>query len=118
VVLEKIRYIFGQNIYEGVRVRKILMFGSIIVVGILFAGCNIVEKNIDQSKMCVAGSIEDIKKCKNGELMFYDPSSWGNEKMPIAVIGFYCDTNHQVFMNNSGVVCVFTDKRASKLLNK
>ncbi|MAC99651.1 MAG: hypothetical protein CMK76_07200 [Pseudomonadales bacterium] len=43
----------------------------------------------------------------------FKPSRWGSEQLPLNIAGAYCDFNYQVMYNNSGVICVFTDKRLS-----
>lgn len=77
---------------------------------LFFTGCN-VSSNANQSKICIWQTDEEAKKCKNGELSYFSPDRWGNEKLPLNVIASYCDTNHQVIMNNSGVICTFTNER-------
>ena len=75
-------------------------------------GCN-QKAQIDQSKMCIYSTDEEAKQCKAGEMSWFKPSSWGNEQLPLNVAGVYCDFNYEVMYNNSGVICVFTDKRLS-----
>ena len=50
-------------------------------------------------------------------MSWFQPSSWGNEQLPLMVVAAYCDFNYQVVQNNSGVICVFTTKRM-QLLDK
>ena len=76
------------------------------------SGCNQTAQ-IDQSKICIASSDEEVKKCTTGELIIFKPSRWGNEQLPLNIAGAYCDFNYQVMYNNSGLICVFTDKRLS-----
>lgn len=66
---------------------------------------------IDQSAICIYSSDEEAKLCESGKLAFFKPSRWGNAQLPILVAAAYCDTNHQVIYNESGVLCVFTDER-------
>lgn len=66
---------------------------------------------IDQSNICIFSSDEEAKMCKTGQLAWFRPSQWGNEQLPLNVAGLYCDFNHQVMNNNSGVICVFTNER-------
>lgn len=76
------------------------------------AGCN-QKAQIDQSKMCIYSTDEEAKQCRNGEMSWFKPNQWGNEQLPFNVAGSYCDFNYEVMYNNSGVICVFTDKRLS-----
>ena len=64
-----------------------------------------------QGKLCVFSDNAAAAKCKDGELAYFSPDSWGNEQLPLGVIALYCNTNAQVLFNKSGVVCTFTDKR-------
>ena len=68
---------------------------------------------IDQSKLCIASTDEEAKKCTAGELILFKPSHWGNEQLPLNIAAAYCDFNHQVIYNNSGLICTYTDKRLS-----
>jgi len=50
-------------------------------------------------------------KCKEGQVLAFLPSSWGNEQLPIIATAFYCDFHHPIVQNNGGVSCVFTATR-------
>jgi hypothetical protein len=76
------------------------------------AGCN-QQSQIDQSKMCIVSTDSEAKKCTSGEMILFKPSRWGSEQLPLNIAAAYCDFNYQVMYNNSGVICVFTDKRLS-----
>lgn len=65
----------------------------------------------DQSQLCVANDDAEASKCTPGQLIFFRPTRWGNEQLPLTVAALYCDFSHQIVQNNGGVVCVFTDKR-------
>ncbi len=78
------------------------------------AGCG-QQAQVDQSKICIYGSDEEAKECTAGEMSWFQPSRWGNEQLPLNVAAVYCDFNYEVMYNNSGVICVFTDKRLSLL---
>jgi hypothetical protein len=78
-------------------------------------GCGGSGKEIPQDNICVFAGGEDAKACKPGQLGWFKPTSWGNEQMPLLVVATMCDFNHQVVMNNSGVICVITDKRVKAL---
>jgi len=73
-------------------------------------GCN-QKAQIDQSKMCIYRNSQEAKKCKAGELSWFKPNRWGSEQLPLGAAGTYCNFNHEIIYNNSGVICVFTDKR-------
>lgn len=66
---------------------------------------------IDQSSVCNYDNAETAKKCKEGQLSFFQPSSFGNEQLPLLVASSYCDFNHPIMHTNGGVVCVFTSQR-------
>lgn len=83
---------------------------STVLAATLFIGCNNVQ-SINQSKICIFSTDEEAKSCKNGEISFFAPERWGNERLPLNVIAAYCNTNHQIIMNNSGVICTFTNER-------
>jgi len=57
------------------------------------------------SDVCNPNSLDEIRDCPNGQKMFFQPSRWGSEQLPLLVIAGYCDTTKPVFFNNSGVVC-------------
>jgi len=63
--------------------------------------------------MCIISTDSEVKKCKSGELVLFKPSRWGNEQLPLGIAGAYCDFNYQIMHNNSGLICVYTDKRLS-----
>ncbi|ABM26183.1 hypothetical protein Sputw3181_3371 [Shewanella sp. W3-18-1] len=92
---------------HGVKMKKIAF---ITLAAIALVGCN-QKAQIDQSKMCIYSTDEEAKQCKSGEMSWFKPSRWGNEQLPLNVAGAYCDFNYEVMYNNSGVICVFTDKR-------
>lgn len=69
------------------------------------------SREVAQDSICVYADDDGARKCKEGQLAWFQPRSWGNEQLPLLVVATYCDTNHQVVMNNAGVVCAFTSKR-------
>lgn len=69
------------------------------------------SSKIDQSSMCRYSSDEETKQCKEGQLSFFKPDSWGNEQLPLIAASLYCDFNHPVMYTKAGVVCVFTKQR-------
>lgn len=88
--------------------KLLCLFFSVFVL----AGCD-QSSQVDQSKMCVYSNDIEAKRCKAGEISWYNPSKWGNEQTPLGVAAAYCDFNHSIMFNNAGVLCVFTDKRLS-----
>ena len=63
---------------------------------------------------CIVQTDTDVfDNCAPTDIMFFKPIMWGNEQFPIHVSALYCDTNHQIIFNNSGVLCTFTDARLS-----
>lgn len=79
-------------------------------LGFTLAGCNS-NPHINQSEMCVYSTDEEAKKCKPGQMSWFAPERWGNERLPLNVAAAYCDFNYEVMHNNAGVICVFTDER-------
>jgi hypothetical protein len=69
------------------------------------------SSKIDQSNVCIFNTDETAKKCKDGQLSFFQPDRFGNEQLPLIAAATYCDFNHPVMHNNGGVVCVFTAQR-------
>ncbi len=84
----------------------------IILTALALTGCN-QKVHINQSNMCIYSTDDEAKQCKAGEMSWFKPRHWGNEQLPLNVAGAYCDFNYKVIYNNSGVICVFTDKRLS-----
>jgi hypothetical protein len=67
----------------------------------------------DQANICMVSDDASAMECKPGKLIFFRPDYFGNEQLPLNIAAAYCDFNHQVMHNKSGVICVFTDKRLS-----
>jgi len=87
---------------------------NVLLVGLtalILSGCNQGSPTVDQSKLCIYANDEQAKECKSGELSYYKPGQWGNEQLPLNVAAVYCDFNYPIQSNNSGVMCVFTNKR-------
>lgn len=83
---------------------------SLLLMTAMLVGCG--PEKVDQSSICVYRTDEEAKQCKNGQLSYFRPSSWGSEQLPLNVAATYCDLNHEVIYNSAGVVCVFTTERA------
>lgn len=88
--------------------KKLFLSLGLLFTILAFTGCN---EDTNQSKICIYANEEEASKCKAGELSFFAPNSWGRERLPLVAIATYCDTNHQIIMNNSGVICRFINKR-------
>lgn len=85
----------------------------IAVLLALLTGCleQGASSKIDQSSVCYYSDDAQAKQCKEGQLFFFKPESWGNEQLPLVVASIYCDFNHPVMHTNAGVLCVFTKQR-------
>lgn len=81
-----------------------------LLAGALLAGCGD-SSSIKQDELCTYTSDDEAKACKPGQLSYFQPTSWGNEQMPLNAAAAYCDFRHQVVHTNAGVLCIFTDKR-------
>lgn len=88
--------------------KKALLMGIPLI---LVSACNQGSPTVDQSKMCIYSTDEQAKDCEPGNLSWFRPTRWGSEQLPLNVAGAYCDFNYPIMHNNSGVICVFTDKR-------
>lgn len=86
--------------------KKLILGSSLVLATLLFSGCS----DTNQSGICVYSNDEEAEKCENGRLAFFKPNRWGNEQLPLVVVATYCDTNHQIIMNDSGVVCTFANR--------
>lgn len=49
----------------------------------------------------------DISSCETGQRLFFSPSRFGNEQLPLIVISYFCDISQPVHFNNGGVVCIY-----------
>jgi hypothetical protein len=72
---------------------------------------------VNPDEVCIFQSEEEARRCQEGSLAFFRPSSWGNAQTPLAVAAAYCDWSQQVMHTEAGVLCVFTKKRLH-ILNK
>lgn len=68
----------------------------------------------DQSSVCTWSDENSLQQCKEGQLGFFAPASFGNDQLPLLVVSRYCDMRYQVVQNNGGVVCVITHQRVPK----
>lgn len=66
---------------------------------------------IDQTSVCVYSNAQEASRCRDGQLSFFQPPTFGNEQLPLLAAATYCDFNHQIVHTRGGVVCVFTSQR-------
>lgn len=79
---------------------------------VLLTGCASGHRT-EQSHVCTFSNAKGAAKCHNGELAFFEPNEWGNDQMPLYAVSDFCNTNHQVIMNKSGVICTFRNRMKS-----
>jgi hypothetical protein len=98
-------------------IKLTLTLGVLFAIFFLFGGIEQFDStsSIDQSSVCLFDSEETAKQCKEGQLSFFQPKTFGNEQLPLIVAASYCDFNHQIVQTNGGVVCVFTAQRMKKI---
>jgi hypothetical protein len=94
--------------------KKIL---CLLGLGVGLIACNSNSANVDlsipQDNICNVQTIDGIQgKCKAGETVYFEPSRWGNEQLPLMFIALACDTNKPVYFNNGGVVCTFVIRKS------
>lgn len=73
-----------------------------------------VTSGFDQSSLCTWSNEQEVGECKEGQLAFFAPATFGNEQLPLLVTAHYCDFRYPVVHNTGGVVCVITLQRAPK----
>ena len=65
-----------------------------------------------QSNIChVKDGDEAATKCESGDVILFQPSSFGNVQLPIIISSAFCDYEHPIVYNEGGVSCIFTDVR-------
>jgi hypothetical protein len=67
---------------------------------------------IDQSAVCNFDNDTSAQRCKDGQLAFFQPATFGNEQLPLVVASAYCDFAHPIMHNRGGVLCVMTHQRS------
>lgn len=73
---------------------------------------------VDQTKLCVASTDEEAMQCPEGELFMarlLEPNPEIRAFNALNTAALYCDTNHQIFENQAGVMCVMTHDRIELL---
>ncbi|MBD3776381.1 MAG: hypothetical protein IE920_04510 [Thiotrichales bacterium] len=67
---------------------------------------------LKQDTMCIVSSGQEMtKKCKEGDVLFFQPSVFGNEQLPINIAAYACNFQYPIVWNKGGVTCIFTDQR-------
>lgn len=71
-------------------------------------------KKIDQKEVCIFNAQIGVDHCREGQLSFFMPYSWGSEQLPLRIVSQVCDFEHPIVYNNGGVVCVHTKQRLKR----
>jgi hypothetical protein len=90
------------------------LHGLFMVMAIVLAGCNAdaTTTPIVNGPVCeIDNIVQGWDQCKEGQVIAFLPSSWGNEQFPLLATALYCNFHHPIVQNNGGVVCVFTGTR-------
>ncbi len=70
-----------------------------------------VAGEIDQSKICIVSTDQEALECRPGELMYFQPRTWGNEQLATRIAALYCDFNYRIMHTPASVICVYTNAR-------
>jgi len=66
----------------------------------------------DPDRICnVADANTAAERCKAGDLLVFQPPTFGNEQYPVLISGAFCDFSMQVVQTVGGVACVFSTAR-------
>lgn len=101
--------------------RTLKLTALLIGVPLLLAGCLSDYpqlQTVDQTKLCVASTDEEAMQCPAGELFMarlLEPNPQLRAFNALNTAALYCDTNHQIFENEAGVMCVMTHDRIELL---
>lgn len=101
--------------------RTLKLTALLIGVPLLLAGCLSDYpqlQTVDQTKLCVASTDEEAMQCPEGELFMarlLEPNPQLRAFNALNTAALYCDTNHQIFENEAGVMCVMTHDRIELL---
>ncbi len=98
----------NQRIGIGRRMPLVGLF--VVMVLVVGSRCGFAG-GIDQSKICIVSTDQEALDCKPGELMYFQPRTWGNEQLPTHIAAVYCDFNYQVMHTPASVICVYTNAR-------
>lgn len=67
---------------------------------------------LKQESVCQVSEVEEmVDSCKDGDILLFTPSIFGNEQLPVNIAGYACNFEHPIVWNKGGVSCVFTTKR-------
>lgn len=101
--------------------RTLKLTALLIGVPLLLAGCLSDYpqlQTVDQTRLCVASTDEEAMQCPEGELFMarlLEPNPQLRAFNALNTAALYCDTNHQIFENEAGVMCVMTHDRIALL---
>lgn len=101
--------------------RTLKLTALLIGVPLLLAGCLSDYpqlQTVDQTRLCVASTDEEAMQCPEGELFMarlLEPNPQLRAFNALNTAALYCDTNHQIFENEAGVMCVMTHDRIELL---
>jgi hypothetical protein len=70
------------------------------------------ETKLKQNTTCLVHELDHIvKQCKDGDILIFAPSIFGNEQLPVKVAGLVCNFEHPIVSSVGGLSCVFTTAR-------
>jgi hypothetical protein len=70
------------------------------------------ETKLKQDKTCLVNDLDQmVQQCKDGDILIFAPSIFGNEQLPVNVTGLVCNFEHPIVTSVGGVSCVFTTAR-------
>jgi len=84
------------------------------------AGCNSETSAVEPTsssqtqEICVIDQSFELSKCQTGQNLFFQPSTFGNEQLPLIVISYFCDINKPIHFNKSGVVCIYRKNQSTE----
>lgn len=90
---------------------------TLIILNILivfFYGCDFASSSKERNfnSLCTVYNIKEIEKvCKDGDILSFMPSIYGNDQLPIIVSSLYCNFNYPIVWNVGGVSYVYTSER-------
>lgn len=70
------------------------------------------ETKLKQNQTCLVSDTEKmIQQCKEGDILIFAPSIFGNEQLPITIAGLVCNFEYPIVTSVGGVSCVFSTAR-------
>lgn len=86
----------------------------LLMLALSLTACESQDKNVTpQENICVASTLAEARQiCKVGELVYFEPSNWGNEQLPTMFIALACDTNKSTYFTKGGVVCTYVERKS------